>query len=88
MAEQQTPSIVPTGDRTTKEIYTDGICQVHLINGSIKMDLLTISPTGESKAEAYVNSRLVMSLNQFLSSLDVMNKMADKLVETGYIKKG
>ena len=87
MAEQQTQIQPPVGDKDTKEMYTDGVCQVHLINGAIKMDLLTISPSGQDKANAYINSRLIMTLNQFLASLEVMNKMADQLVEKGIIKK-
>ena len=90
MSEEQKPQQEikpPMGDRDTKEMYVDGISQVHLVNGAIKLDLLTINPNGTNTPEAFVNTRVIMTLQQFIASVDVQNRMLEQLVKQGVISK-
>lgn len=88
MSEEQKQEVKPPmGDQNTAEHYVDGISQVHLVNGAIKLDLLTISPNGTNTPEAFVKERLVMTLQQFIASVDVQNRMLDQLVKQGIISK-
>jgi len=77
----------PMGDSNTTELYTDGICQIHLVNGAIKIDLLKICPNGTDKPDVHVKQRLIMTLQQFLSSADVVNNMINQLVKSGVISQ-
>ena len=84
----QNQQVILRGDRFTKNIYCDGICQVNLVNGTVKLDLLEMNPTGvENQTEALITNRVVMSLQQFINSVDVMNTMMDRMVQQGIISK-
>ncbi len=71
-----------------KEIFADGIGQIHFAGGMIRLDLVSLQPTEEGKAPASeAHTRLIMPPQGFLSAFNSMQQLIDKLVEAGVLKK-
>lgn len=71
-----------------KEIFADGLGQIHYVGNMVRVDLVTLQPTaGGSAPVAESKERVIMPLQGFLGALDAMQKVADKLVATGVVKK-
>ena len=71
-----------------KEIYADGIGQIHMIANMVRYDFVTLQPGEEGKEPAPESKvRLIMPLQGFLSAFNTMQQLIDKLVESGVITK-
>ena len=71
-----------------KEIFADGIGQIHFAGGMVRYDLVTLQPQEEGKAPIpEANIRLIMPPQGFLKALDSMQQLVDKLVEAKLITK-
>ena len=71
-----------------KEIYADGIGQIHMIANMVRYDFFTLQPAEEGKQPTPESSvRLIMPIQGFLSAFNTMQQMFDKLVESGVITK-
>ena len=71
-----------------KEIFADGIGQIHFAGGMVRFDLMTLQPGEEGKAPVPESSvRLIMPPQGFLSAFNSMQQLIDKLVEAGVLKK-
>ena len=71
-----------------KEIFADGIGQIHFAGGMVRMDLMTLQPTEEGKAPTpETNVRLILPPQGFLAAFNSMQQLIDKLVEAGVLKK-
>ena len=71
-----------------KEIFADGIGQIHFAGGMVRMDLMTLQPTEEGKAPVpETNVRLILPPQGFLAAFNSMQQLIDKLVEAGVVKK-
>ena len=71
-----------------KEIFADGIGQIHFAGGMIRFDLVTLQPTEEGKAPVPESSaRLIMPPQGFLAAFNSMQQLIDKLVDAGVLKK-
>lgn len=72
-----------------KEIFADGIGQIHFVGGMVRFDFVTLQP-GEGEGKAPVpNStvRLIMPPQGFLAAFNSMQQLCDKLVEAGVLQK-
>ena len=71
-----------------KEIFADGIGQIHFSGGMIRYDFVTLQPTEDGKApEPKANIRIIMPPQGFLSAFNSMQELIDKLLENGILKK-
>ncbi len=71
-----------------KEMFVDGIGQIHFAGGMIRMDLVTLQPTEEGKAPIpEPKVRLIMPPQGFLATFNAMQQLIDKLVDAGVLKK-
>ncbi len=71
-----------------KEIFADGIGQIHFAGGMVRFDFVTLQPGEEGKAPTpVVNERIIMPPQGFLSTFNSMQQLIDKLVEAGVLTK-
>ena len=71
-----------------KEIFADGIGQIHFAGGMVRFDLVTLQPAEEGKAPVpESHTRLIMPPQGFLAAFNSMQQLIDNLVEAGVLKK-
>ena len=71
-----------------KEIFADGIGQIHFAGGMVRFDFVTLQPQEEGQAPVPESSmRIIMPPQGFLAAFNSMQQLIDKLVEAGVLKK-
>lgn len=71
-----------------KEIFADGIGQIHFAGGMIRFDFATIQPEeGGQNPVLKDNVRIIMPPQGFINAFNSMQQMVAKLVEAGVLKK-
>ena len=71
-----------------EEFYGDGMPQIHFAGGLVRMDFATFQPDpGGKEPKPEKNFRLVMNMQSFLSTFDTMQKLAERMVEIGVLKR-
>lgn len=71
-----------------KEIFADGIGQIHFAGGMIRYDFVTLQPEADGQAPVpQSNVRIIMPPQGFLSAFNSMQQLIDKLVEAGVLQK-
>ena len=71
-----------------KEIFADGIGQIHFAGGMVRFDFVTLQPQEEGQAPTTeAKYRIIMPPQGFLAAFDSMQQLIDKLVEAGVLKK-
>ncbi len=71
-----------------KEIFADGIGQIHFAGGMVRFDFVTLQPGEEGKAPApQSNVRIIMPPQGFLGAYNSMQQLIDKLLEAGVLQK-
>ena len=71
-----------------KEIFADGIGQIHFAGGMVRFDFVTLQPQEEGQAPLPESGmRIIMPPQGFLSAYNSMQQLIDKLVEAGVLKK-
>lgn len=70
-----------------KEIFFDGVESIHILNGTVRMDMFTLQPPKESNGNPVpeVKERVIVSLQTFLNMHTSMKKLVDKLIEDGLV---
>ncbi len=72
----------------SQELYTDGIGNIHLTGGMVRLDLVSLQPSEDGKNVAPEKiQRVVMSPDAFIQTFGVMQQFTNKLVEAGLLKK-
>ena len=72
----------------TKEIYADGIGQIHFAGNMVRYDFVTLQPEEDGKAPTpQSNVRIIMPPQGFLAAFNSMQQLIDKLVEAGVLQK-
>ena len=71
-----------------KEIFADGIGQIHFAGAMVRFDFVTLQP-GETGAAPVPQSniRVIMPPQGFLSAYNSMQQLIDKLLEAGVLQK-
>ena len=70
-----------------KEIFADGIGQIHFAGGMVRFDFVTLQPGEDGAAPTpVVNERIIMPQG-FLGAFNSMQQLIDKLVEAGVLTK-
>ena len=71
-----------------KEMFADGIGQIHFAGGMVRFDFMTLQPQEEGKAPVPEPSiRVIMPPQGFLATFNSMQQLIDKLVEAGVLMK-
>ena len=71
-----------------KEIYADGIGQIHFAAGMVRFDFVTLQPEEDGKAPIpQSNIRIIMPPQGFLGAYNSMQKLIDKLVDNGILQR-
>ena len=71
-----------------KEVFADGIGQIHFAAGMVRFDFVTLQPAEEGKAPVpESNLRIIMPPQGFLGAFNSMQQLIDKLLEAGVLQK-
>lgn len=71
-----------------KEIFADGIGQIHFAGGMVRFDFVSLQPEADNKAPTPLsNVRIIMPPQGFLGAFNSMQQLIDKLLEAGVIQK-
>ncbi len=71
-----------------KEVFADGIGQIHFAGGMVRFDFITLQPEEDGKAPApQSNMRIIMPPQGFLNAFNSMQQLIDKLLEAGLLEK-
>ena len=71
-----------------KEIFADGIGQIHFAGGMVRYDFVTLQPAEDGKTlGTQSNIRIVMPPQGFLAAFNSMQQLIDKLLEAGVLQK-
>ena len=72
------------------ELYTDGIDEITVSGSIVRIDLISLSPTERDENNAPKRvfcQRLILSVDSFANSVDVMQKALQSLVDAGVIRR-
>ena len=71
-----------------KEIYADGVGQIHFAGNMVRFDFVTLQPAGDGEApKPEPSERVIMPPMAFLSMFNSMQQLIDKLVDAGALTK-
>lgn len=71
-----------------KELFADGIGQIHFAGGMVRFDFVTLQPTEDGKApKAEATMRVIMPPQGFLGAFNSMQQLIDKLLKAGVLQK-
>ncbi|MCE1274802.1 MAG: hypothetical protein HGB01_04325 [Chlorobiaceae bacterium] len=68
-------------------IYADGIANMSLIDGVIRIDLINITQVDQEKTNVSSVGTLAMSVPALLRTHDQLSKMINKMVDDGILTK-
>ncbi len=76
-------------DNVKKEIFADGIGQIHFAGGMVRFDFVTLQPDPDGKGEPQplCKERIIMPPQGFLNAFNSMQNLIDKLLEAGILQK-
>ena len=70
-----------------KEIFADGIGQIHFAGAMVRFDFVTLQPGEDGAAPVpQSNIRVIMPPQGFLSAYNSMQQLIDKLLEAGVLQ--
>lgn len=71
-----------------KEIFADGIGQIHFAGNMVRFDFVTLQPEEDGKAPVPQSRlRIIMPPQGFLGVFNSMQQLLDKLVDAGILQK-
>lgn len=71
-----------------KELFADGVGQIHFAGGMVRFDFISLQPQEDGKAPvAESNARIIMPPQGFLAAFNSMQQLIDKLLEAGVLQK-
>ncbi len=68
-------------------IYSDGVANITLIDGIIRLDLVNITQVEQDKANIRPVAALAMSLPALLRTQEQFSQAINKMVEDGILKR-
>ncbi len=68
-------------------IYSDAVGKIAVINGNVRIELLTIDEVKENKEMSLKSTNeLIMPLDGFVKSFETQKKIIDALIQDGILK--
>ena len=75
---------------SSKDIFADGIGEITLSGGMVRMDLVTLtgsqSKSSEEKPKLEFSQRVIMPPDGFLRSFSAMENLVKQLIDAGLVK--
>lgn len=74
---------------TPQDIFADGIGEITLAGGMVRMDLVTLTGSNNdenNKPQLRVKQRIVMPPDGFLRSFSAMENLVKQLIDAGLVK--
>ncbi len=71
------------------EIYADGVGEITVTGNIVRIDLVSLSPTqrdANNNPKAVFRQRLIMPVDGFANTAELMKKVLGGLVESGVVK--
>jgi hypothetical protein len=75
---------------THPELYSDGVGQITVTGGVVRVDLVSLSPTerdANNNPKATFRQRLIFSLEGFVNSAEAMQKILQGLFDAGVVQR-
>ncbi|WP_211486571.1 hypothetical protein [Corallococcus exiguus] len=72
------------------EVYSDGIAEITVTGPIVRIDLMSLSPSdrdAHNNPKPVLRQRIVMPVDAFANSVELMQKVVKGLVESGAIKQ-
>jgi hypothetical protein len=72
------------------ELYADGIGEITTTGAIVRIDLVSLSPTerdASNTPKPVIRQRVIMSVEGFANSVDLMQKALQGLIDGGAIKR-
>jgi len=70
------------------EVYADGVYQIHLLEQTIRLDLMRLQPSTEnSKPSPRPFERIILTPQGFLRTYEAMTQIVKKLEELGLVRR-
>ncbi|MBF9233893.1 hypothetical protein [Microvirga alba] len=72
------------------EVYSDGIAEITVTGPIVRIDLMSLSPTerdAKGNPKPVLRQRIVMPVDGFANSVELMQKAVNGLIEAGAIKQ-
>jgi len=73
-----------------EEIFADAIGEIHVTNNVVRIDFVSLSPTerdSNNNPKAVFRQRIVMPLEAFANSAELIRRAMDGLIKSGAIKQ-
>ncbi len=71
-----------------REIFADGIGQIHFAGGMVRFDFVTLQPNENGGAPTpVVSERIIMPPQGFLGAFNSMQQLIDKLIDAGVLTR-
>ncbi|WP_245416209.1 hypothetical protein [Microvirga sp. 17 mud 1-3] len=73
-----------------QEVYSDGIAEITVTGPIVRVDLMSLSPTerdAKNNPKPVLRQRIVMSVEAFANSVELMQKALQGLIDAGAIKQ-
>lgn len=69
------------------EQFIDGFQQVHFLGGMVRIDTFRLTPHEGEEPRQEPAGQIIMTPQGFVTALNAMQQLADKLVESGILQK-
>lgn len=69
------------------QIFTDGIANIALQNGAVRIDYYTLQPGDTESSAKTVTNRMVMSTESFLQNFTSMETVIKQMIDRGLISR-
>ncbi|MBZ6079400.1 hypothetical protein [Microvirga puerhi] len=73
-----------------EEVYSDGIAEITITGPIVRIDIMSLSPTerdAKNNPKPMFRQRIVMPVDAFANSVELMQKAMKGLIEAGAIKQ-
>lgn len=70
-----------------EQLYIDGFKEIHFIGGMVRAQMFVLEPPAEGEATQADAGQLVMNPQGFISALNAMQQLADRLIEAGVLQR-
>lgn len=72
--------------KSFEEVYADGIEEINMENGDVKISFMTIQPSGDPKnPDREVKASVQMNFDQFMKAYNMLGKLGGVMAEKGII---
>jgi hypothetical protein len=72
------------------EVFADGLGEITITGSTVRLDLVSLSTTernADGEPKLSFKQRVIMPVDAFMNALDLMEKVAKELVDSGSVKR-